>query len=469
MKKTVLFIECILCLSTLSAQEFILEPQSIKDTRNIVREVEKNVWLAANYYDGNQMGCFFLNDNVSSNFTAYDAGFLIVHDLEVLEGKTAFYCGERRSYRHYSLHQKDSSYIPEDDEYTIIGYDTLGGQWVIVKRTRAVMGYFSIDVPNRALYDFYEMSYFPNFHFRDFDKLELLPVSDGIHVIMTGITRDGHGSLLDAATSSVGASLWDYTIDTTTDGTLYDDVAITDKYVVVSRRKPLISAGAIDYYYCSSSYSLPTVGGNTTMVELSHSVNDTLLLEHCEEDAFVAATYSQSENGIVVSAFNAMTELAHLRIPLSSTINPIQQLVDIKYDEKQVLGVLQHDLNNDYDTTSIIWHLFPSHLPYGGIVYGKKYDRENLYSLDRQKNNLGLFIASGHRERDSGIYRLYQHEVGPDEQCSKIVWQECTAVNAKTLQQDYVHPLLYEVVEPHGIMPYQYIWDVLYKCKYESE
>ena len=55
MKKTVLFIWCILCLFTLSAQEFILEPYSIKDTRSVVREVGKNVWLTANYYDGNQI------------------------------------------------------------------------------------------------------------------------------------------------------------------------------------------------------------------------------------------------------------------------------------------------------------------------------------------------------------------------------------------------------------------------------
>ena len=463
MKKIVLALFLTAAALSATAQEFILQPQEIKDNRSVTREVIKNVWLTANYYEGNRMGAFFLNNSIPSNTNRYDAGYLVVHDLEVLSEHAAFYCGERYNYRCYQIGLKDSSIIPEDTLYTIISYDTMGN-YVYVKRARAVMGYFQMDLDNLTLYDFHEVADFRYYLFRCFNKLELLPVSDGIHVLMTGTTKWGNGSLLDAVFHA-DISLWKLYIDTTNDGTLFDDVAVTSKEIVASLRHPLTGMASLDYHTLPTSVTTSTIGGYTAVALYSYSANDEILLEHCEQDAFASATYSQGENKIMISGFVSAAYIGTVSLPLYPTMDPRQQLIDIKYDStSRVLALLQHFLEN-VDTSSVIWHLLPGLIPNsGGWVDGALYSKEVLSSIDRLKYLPGHFIASGHKSGYAWLVRLYQHKIGLMEQCRVGIFRECTLLEHKTNDISRFYPELSENVEPQIFFFDVYPYSVKYIC-----
>lgn len=448
MKKIVLALFLTAAAFSATAQEFIRSYQHVKDSRSVVREVDENAWLTANYYDGNRMGVFFLSDLTSSTYF-YDAGWLIVHDLEILNDQFAFYCGERYNYRCYQIGQKDSGFVPEDTLYTIISYDTMGN-YVYVKRVRAVMGYFQMDLDNLTLYDFHEVADFRYYLFRCFSKLELLPVVDGIHVLMTGTTKWGNGSLLDATSPTPGNLSWKFYIDTTNDGTIFDDVAVTDNLIVATRRDPSHWYGFIDFHGCPVDITMSTISGYTMTEQLNYSVNDELLLEHCEQDTFATATCALSDSKIMISSFVANNHLATVDLPLFPVLNPLQQLIDIKYDNTlQVLALLQHLLYYG-DTSSVIWHLSPRLIQNsGGTISGNMYREENLASIDRQKHNPGYVIASGHPGAyDSWLIYLYQHEIDGQKKCSEIIYTECKYIEYKTNASYLVYPEQYESVEP---------------------
>lgn len=441
MKKIVLSLLLTAAAFSATAQDFIGAPQEIKDSRSVVREVNKGIWLTANYYDGNQMGCFFLNDANPSPTNYYDAGYLVVHDLEVLNEQTAFYCGERYNYRCYQIGQKDSGFVPEDTLYTIVSYDTMGN-YVYVKRVCAVMGYFQMNLDSLFLYNFHEITNFQQILFRCFDKLELLPVNDGLHVLMTGTVLQGYGCLLDAAFFP-GPQIWEFNGRIAHDGTFFDDVAITDNYIVASRRNPVNDSGYIEYHDRPISITQPAVfGGYVVELKLDFTVDDTLLLEHCDKDFFATATYSQGDNGIVISGFYGTSQYGTVVLPLFPTLNPLQQLIDIKYDSTiQVLALLQHFLYMG-DTSSVVWHLSPKYI---NAMSGNVYYGQNLFSIDRRNQNPGHIIASGHRgNENSWLINHYQHLIGSFV-CSERMNTSGTYKEDKTEEHYVDYPGLHEV------------------------
>lgn len=81
-----------------SAQEFILEPWTIKDHYSLVREIGSNDWLVYSNYCNSSIFAR-VNYNITINGIYHDPTYAI-RDFEIIEvpegemGKTVFYCGD---------------------------------------------------------------------------------------------------------------------------------------------------------------------------------------------------------------------------------------------------------------------------------------------------------------------------------------------------------------------------------------
>lgn len=81
-----------------SAQEFILEPWTIKDHYSLVREICSNDWLVYSNYCNSSIFAKVNNNSIIDGI--YHDPIYAIHDFEIIEvpegemGKTVFYCGD---------------------------------------------------------------------------------------------------------------------------------------------------------------------------------------------------------------------------------------------------------------------------------------------------------------------------------------------------------------------------------------
>ncbi len=467
LKKILLSMVELLLFSTVTAQSFIRAPQYLKDSRSIVREVDKNIWLVNNYYWGNHVGSFSLIGLSIPDTKNYVLEDLVVHDFEIVEGKNVYYCGERHYDRYYSIYNDTAAYDPTDSLY-YVSFDTLVDSTVYVHRKRAVIGYFSMDLDNQTLGGFYEIEKFEPLRIRSLDKIEVLPVTDGIHLIMTGSTYAGNGCLVDmSAAGNFAPSLWQCNVDTTTNSETFDDVAITKNFIVATQRI-VNNWGRINYYPSPGSHSYTTINAPCSVLQLEHVFGDTILVEHCEQDVFVIASSLQCENRFLVSGFDFTNMIGNVLLPVESFPSPEKQLVDIKYDPSLLLlNFLQQYLYNG-NLASRVWHLDNSLLPSGGLVSSNIYTRYTLFSLDRQLFNPGWVIASGHPSIfpfyvGSQLY-LFQHWPGIGERCSVVDKIPCISFQLKKEASERLPEIISTEIYPEDKNFNYELWPVDNEC-----
>lgn len=379
----VLFFYLLFPIQNVKPQEYILDAYNLKTNNSIVRETGDGLSIIANCYHG--WKCFYILDgqNISTFTPKYFDQPVHVYDFEVLYDEYVYFCGEI-----------DNG-----------------------ANSNAVLGYFKInDFLSTAIGSNFNVQLMSNPNLIYYNKLELLPVDDGIHVIMTGKNNNGYGCVTDAYANTYTPSNWQTYTEFINDGRHdYDDVAITDHYVIITSRKN--SRGYIQYFKNPTSATSHIVQFNK--YSISYDIKGPILIEHCESDAFVTGAYSPNENGVVFSGFNSNACLHSLTVHNVSSIDPDKQLRDIKYNNySQTLDALLCFLNG-LDTASIILHLDQT-LTNGNMANTHEYNDEILSSLYCSSFNPNQTIASGQRNDEDfpHILSLYSHILGEYNGCT---------------------------------------------------
>ena len=389
----------LMTIPSTSAQEFIREFYSLKDWKTIIREIQQDEWLLyRNYEDIRSAFCIVTPSGTSSPMLWFTEQ-MSFRDFEILDGKYVYFCGMRVN---------DSTYLEPN------------GSWGVIRRRNALFGYFKIDditnPPSGTPIPCYLMEEFANVDLECLDKLEILPVAEGIHLVMTGTTKSGQGCIVDAAAPSYFPFGWDIYVDTSSTGEKFDDVASLDDYIVVTSRFPINYQGFINYFPLPTSFSQSTINSTLYRGELNYTVNDTLLVKHCKDNVFVTGSYSTQQGGIVISGYNFNVPIYSNTLQNITSLAPELQLQDISYNRHSMtLDVLQH-IDYTGSPASVVWHLDQTLGSSGILTNSHLYTNEILHSIVCQEYNPNYTIASGEK---TSFVRYYQFLLNYNLGCSE--------------------------------------------------
>lgn len=358
--------------SSAAGQELIREC-NVKGEPSLVRACSENVWMVY-YEDG--FGPTFAKVT-STGATADNIGLfgLIAHvtDFEIVNN-ILYFCGTSAN-------------------------------------NTAVMGYFSLtNFPSTLVYTC-TVPLIGNCR-----KLEAGYFNGTRHVLMIGDAL-GTSHIIDAR--DMGSSQWNFNISTYSSGDdFYDDVAVTDNYVVISARDTAQHSAHL-YRFNYPTANLPLLPQyNVSYIVPNHSCQGEVLLDRCVGDT-VAYLTRTSSTGFAVGICSMPGNFQTCHIRLASNTNPFE-LKDIKYNASvRRADAMMYDLANG--STSIFHITHPIIL--GGLIpwvtsysyTGHLFNNQKLLSLDALGN--GRFIASGSGFNEYGLLDIYRYKYDTWLQC----------------------------------------------------
>lgn len=388
-------------------QELTDEMLYMKHHYSIIRELGFQKWILGVNYDGHQT-IALVDLSGTANIIEQGDGYnkYLIKDIEIVDSRYIYYCGSRVI------------------SYTILP-DGHGG-WVYTPTWGALFGCFDLatfTTPNVSGIDNLFV-----FGFESFDKLEVYRIGEETHLVMVGSMNDGSGLVSDFYGNGAIPTSWTFKYASVS-GEAFDDVAISDKYLVISSRKPNLQSYL-------RSYKLPTIASQTffaspvAQIKTDISAHDTILLEYCENDYFALTTTDVQNYNIEVAAFDYNLNFYHaLAIPLFSDATPMSSLRDIKFNEHlQTLAVLEVFPNGNF-FSSIVHHISTNNAPptYSSIIYGTLYSDERLCSMDYESDNAGHIVASGNGP--NAFARIYQHFPYVYNECTEEKKTSCSKLN----------------------------------------
>lgn len=399
-------------------QELTDEMLYMKHHYSIIRELGFQKWILGVNYDGHQT-IALVDLSGTANIISRGDGYnkYMIKDIEIVDSRYVYYCGSRVI------------------SYTILP-DGQGG-WVYTPTWGAMFGCFDLatfTTPNVSGLD--NLS---DYGFESLDKLEVYRIDGETHLVMVGSMDNGNGLVGDFYGNGAIPTFWSYKYASIS-GEAFDDVAISEKYIVISSRNP----NSQSYL---RSYEIPAIASQTffaspvAQIKTDISAHDTILLEYCENDYFALATTNVRNYNIEVAAFDYNLNFYHaLTIPLSSYATPMSSLRDVKYNKHlQSLAVLEVFPNEDF-FSSKIHHISTNNAPptSSSIIYGTLYSDERLCSMDYEFHNAGHIVASGNCPSVSA--RLYQHFPYVYSGCSEEKKTSCSKLNPTRNNYDSFEP-----------------------------
>lgn len=408
-----------------TAQEFIKEPIHLKKNRSIIREISRENWLVYSEYDYfawfswiTENGIFF-DYTVSSNWM--DA--LIISDIEILDRKIVYYCGIRHN-------------MNSNTRKGVFGYFDLSS-------FTTGSSYNEVELPTQLIND----NIYP-------EKIDIYTVGDTVHLVMVANTPMGgggakphNGTIIEAISQGLFPASWD--IYYAQNSTLrYDDIAVTENYVVATARNTSTNAGyTVSFNKSTTSSSFIPLTSPYTHPHSAYffHANDTILIEACEHDYYATVTYSNdiAPNGAVaVYAHNPTGLYATIYMPPLPGVDPLLQVRDIKYNPyRKTLNLLQHFKHHD-TITSAIFHLDttlanPANYP-TSVLGHAYYNKHKLSSIDRLLYKPNHIIASGHSTNPEWhllfIYQIREDLYG---HCTDSITNTCNTIDKKTVDVQF--------------------------------
>ena len=400
-------------------QELTDEMIYMKHHYSIIRELGSQKWILGVNYDGHQT-IALVDLSGTANTIERGDGYnkYLIKDIEIVDSRYIYYCGSR-----------------------VIGYTILPdgqGGWVYTPTWGGMFGCFDLATfatPNVSGVD----DLVTGRDIESLDKLEVYRIGGETHLVMVGSMNDGSGLVSDFYGNGAIPTSWTFKYASVS-GEAFDDVAISEKYLVISSRKPNLQSYL-------RSYKLPTIASQTffaspvAQIKTDISAHDTILLEYCENDYFALTTTNVQNYNIEVAAFDYNLNFYHaLTIPLSSYATPMSSLRDVKYNKHlQSLAVLEVFPNEDF-FSSIIHHISTNNAPptSSSIIYGTLYSDERLCSMDYESNNAGHFVASGNGP--NAFARIYQHFPYVYNECTEEKKTFCSKLNPTRNDCDSFEP-----------------------------
>lgn len=454
----ILFPVLLMMISSIGhAQEFTLFPRYLKDSFPIIREVENDSVMVNTNYEVKTS--FSLIDLSSTSFKEiYMGSGKNILDFEILEKEYVYYCGYYKQY------------VGNNNSFSTDNVDKDRPLYV----NHAIVGYFPISYMFGSSWSSTTVQPiiddFDSLQLKSLNRMELIPVEDGIHIIMTGTTSQGESCIVDIAGNGYSPTTWNIHYDISQRGDVFDDIAVTDNYYVVSYHNG--NMGFLSYYDRPTSYSYSTLSSPLADYAISYNVDAKILMESYEVlDSFATLTYSNEENGIVVSRYDGFNPQYSVVINYPTNLSSTEQLYDIKYDrESYNVEVLQR-IYEGSDSGSIIWHVTPMCFVGSPTILGHKYKEDKLHSIAIRYYNPWHTIATGHEngayDALNKIYQIKQNQHG-----NKCVTKNSTSiVNLKHILTPEDRPVYYGFltkVVSDVIWMDQY-WPFDYPCDYFFE
>ncbi|MBP5677198.1 MAG: hypothetical protein J6W88_01730 [Bacteroidales bacterium] len=402
------------------AQEFIKEPLHLKKDNSMIREISRGCWLVYSHYDYFAWFTLVDENNIFVHHT-YNSGLcfggdIVISDFEILGKDMVYYCGKR--------------YVCDSNAW------------------KGVFGYFDLSTFT-SLSSFSEVE-LPELNGVFPEKIDFYVVDGNIHLVMVantpatgGDAKPTTGVIIEAIGTGINPTT-NWQINYAINGTLrYDDIAVTDNYVVATARNISQNHGYVVSFNKSTSSAcfISSIGLSYYPNGYPHSAyyysaNDTILIEACEKDYYATVTYSTdpSINGTVVYAHNPSGLYAKIYMPPLSGVDPLLQVRDIKYNPYgKTLNLLQHFRYNG-QLSSAIFHLDttlvnPPSMPTN--VYGNAFRYHKLSSIDRLLWNSNHIIASGHivYPEEWNLLLVYQHEENVFRHCTNPITNTCFTID----------------------------------------
>ena len=235
-----------------------------------------------------------------------------------------------------------------------------------------------------------------------FDKMDVFSVEGQVHVVMTAKQAydGGQGvtiyTIVDAIELSNGTWLY-YILDNTEKSLFFDDVAVTDKYVVYTARslrddnyRPF-NTTELWYFNKPTSFGVPVLISSLNIGCLYNWPEGQVLIEHTQADKFIIASKKDMDD-LVSSLFDGTNYNSTCRLILDESIDT-RDVLDIKYNK----------YNNKYDI--LVWNpknetwyswTFTIPIPTAWSVGMRLFKDQEIQSIDFLTSSPNYFVASGY-------------------------------------------------------------------------
>ena len=375
-KYRILFFALISASFCASSQEFVKEAQ-VKCTESLVREVSSQSWMVYSYHYG--MSVFSLVNEYGTIAPTLQLPLLYhVSDMEIYND-TVYFCG----------------YIDSALNTALFGYFSIASFPSMTVRCLQLAG------------------------LNTFNKMEIFCHDGKPHVVLTGIMNKYHPFLADAITTTSNSWLFSVSSSANDNWDIYDDVAITDNYIVVTSRIFDYDTGYVHYFNKPPTYS-SMFPYHFLYRTIQYNPTSSILITACDEDKF-ATLCKIGTNTFVMSKYNFMNDVVSLK---SGMLDVECRDINFNNNAKEVEVLLYSSLVKNgagitlhYDNAIMGSSMIPAH----------SFERNDLSSIDYLSFDPNLFVASGHLSKDE-LLRLYRYKY--DE------WFHCTG--EKTIESNKI-------------------------------
>lgn len=355
--KGLLFTALIMAPGLITCQEFIKRPKLGIDT-SIVREISVDDWLTCSY--NNLHSTFTLVNESNTMAPALSLpSYYFVSDFEIYND-TAYFCG----------------YVDSTQPIAFFGYfevSTFPTTTVYCSRVRLV---------------------------DKFNKIEVFNNNNTPHLVFTGIIGKHQNILADALL--LAPNSWDIYISYIMDipDLKYDDIAVTDDYIVVTSRLFNLDSGLIHFFNKPPIYStiFPFYHFSRSV---QYDVVSPILITACNNNSF-ATLCQNTPSSFVTSQYNFIYDIYSLESTMYEG-----KCLDINFNAyyNSVESVI-FDKSIKYGATLAIH--YDNALPTTTSLTAHRFDFQHIQSIDYLDHNHPCFIASGYHI-DEQVLRLYRY------------------------------------------------------------
>ncbi|MCR5444949.1 MAG: hypothetical protein K6E96_04595 [Bacteroidales bacterium] len=390
MKKNCLFALLLFASISSFCQEEIWYMYGANSDNSILREVQVGEWLCFNVVPTFSV-VNYINEASYSNVPYIYLWNVKVFDFEIKSG-WVYFCGEY-----------------------------LGGE-----NPCAVLGKFQLSsFPSTTVY-IYKLP-----ALRCLNKLEMYAISGHRYALMIGEAENGDDYFVSGFVyGGVGPCVFSYSLADDYSVDVLDDIAITDKYVVVSGRKTSENKGYLYYFYLPV-YIGAMYATNTQYGYLNNNqyLNPIRIL-HCEQDWIVTA--SNDVDYYDVTAFDSTHFEYSVRVPRQYTTF----IKDLAYNRtsKELELLASYPQNSQSgNCSSYIIHLDSSLIGWGTATchFFSDNNIQSLYKRTPEIGHINEFCATG----ENCIYQFRWYKY------NSHLWKRCS--EKKTYDAE-VHKILFE-------------------------
>ena len=294
----------------------------------------------------------------------------------------------------------------------------------------AMMGYFPLATfPNSIV----KYSTIPDVF--SFNRMDVFSAENQVHVVMTASKTYGEArevyTIVDAMENSDGSWMY-YVLDDPEKSLHFDDVAVTDNFVVFTARSlrddnyDSFNTTELWYFDKPTIYGVPVFLTSVDIRCLYNWPKGQVIIEHLYSDKFIIALRKGSDV-IVSSLYDGLFYNNTCKLILNDSIDT-REVLDIKYNKSSDrYDILTCHPQNESLTSRILTVPLNNHYNPSGTVQMRTFRNKEIQSTDFLSLVPNQFVVSGHNHASNLIVCKY------DQLSSGNCFELSTVVSEKVL------------------------------------